>query len=92
MHSPSLSCQWSFLTENRELEGRIIARDEAGDNADEGHDERIQKLENSAQTVKNRIAHLNWEYDYEDTQAQYGGGHGEEEDGGERDMDLESDS
>ncbi|KAI4616961.1 hypothetical protein J4E83_006543 [Alternaria metachromatica] len=48
--------------------GREEARDEYGDDADEGHDDRIEKLNDTEQTVRNRIAYLKGEYTYDHEQ------------------------
>lgn len=79
-----------------EREGRERVREELGDDADEGHDERIEKLEDTELVVRNRIACCKGEYSYHDDER----GSEAERDGEERgdnedeleDMDIESDS
>jgi len=51
-----------WLTPYRECQGRIRARDEYGETGDEGHDDRIDKLYDTAQTIRNRIAQLQGQY------------------------------
>ena len=52
----------SFAT--RERYGREAEREYYGEYADEGHDNRIEKLYDEEQLLKNQIAHLDGEYDY----------------------------
>lgn len=81
-----------------EREGREQAREEHGDDADEGHDDRIEKLRDTEQTVRNRIAWCKGEYSYDDDGEQAGESEDEGDervDGGvdeEEDMDIESES
>ena len=50
---------------SRELMGRERARDEWGDDANDGHDERIEKLRGQDQLLKHDIAHAEGEYEYQ---------------------------
>lgn len=50
---------------SRELMGREEAREEWGDDADDGHDERIEKLRDQDQLLKHGIAHAEGEYEYQ---------------------------
>ena len=87
---------WHYLFFRSEREGRERAREEYGDDADEGHDDRIQKLEDTAQTVRNRIAYCKGEYSYDDDEQEDEAEQQEEEqrenDDELEDMDIESDS
>ncbi|KAK4935751.1 hypothetical protein LTR10_023251 [Elasticomyces elasticus] len=87
-----------------EIQGRETAREEQGEHADQGHDDRIQKLQDIAQTVKNQIAYCKGEYSHvgpmqggEAGQQEAGPGHaapGEAENGGIdylEDMDISDD-
>jgi len=72
-------------------EGRERAREEHGDDADEGHDGRIEKLKDMAQTTRNRIAWCKGKYAYENDSQ---GGEDEQEEGDDNgetsDMGIES--
>ncbi|KAI4906630.1 hypothetical protein J4E90_010318 [Alternaria incomplexa] len=48
--------------------GREEARDNYGDDADDGYDDRIERVEDTEQTVRNRIAYLKGEYTYDHEQ------------------------
>ena len=48
----------------RERAGREEARDDHGEDADEGHDDRIEKLKDREQLLSNKIGHLDGEYEY----------------------------
>ena len=72
-----------------EREGRERAREEEGEDADEGHDDRIEKLQDTEQTVKNRIAYCKGEYSYDDDEQ---GDEQGDNDAELEDMDIESDS
>ena len=50
---------------HREIEGRERAREEWGDEGDEGHDERIEKLRDRGQLLNHSIAHAEGKYEYE---------------------------
>jgi len=77
---------------------REEAGDEYGDDADEGHDDRIEILKNTEQTMWDRIGHLKGEYTYDDEQqseSEPEAGSGDEQKqesavGESSDMDLES--
>ena len=80
---------------------REEARDEYGDDADEGHDDRIEKhLQDTEQTVRNRIAYLKGEYTYDqeqESESEPEEGSGDEQGqeaavGESSDMELDSDS
>ncbi|TPX08566.1 uncharacterized protein E0L32_009905 [Thyridium curvatum] len=47
-----------------EREGREKARDWYRDEADEGHDERIEKVRGNEQVLTNQIAHIDPDYEY----------------------------
>ncbi|OBT63599.1 hypothetical protein VE03_07333 [Pseudogymnoascus sp. 23342-1-I1] len=47
-----------------EREGRERAREEYGADADEGHNQRIEKLKDTEQVVRNRIGYCKGEYSY----------------------------
>ena len=49
----------------REIEGRERAREEWGDDADEGHDDRIERLGSRGQLLNHAIAHSEGRYEYE---------------------------
>lgn len=49
----------------RELWGREEAREEWGDDGDEGHDERIEKLRDQGLLLSNAIAHADGDYEYQ---------------------------
>ena len=53
------------LTLFRELQGREEAREEWGDDADGGHDERIEKLRDRDQLLGHGIAHAEGDYEYQ---------------------------
>ena len=81
------------ILRHSEREGRELAREEQGDDADEGHDDRIEKLEATAQTVRNRIAYCKGEYSYDDDEQSAEAEQQEEQEDDElEDMDIESDS
>lgn len=92
-----------WLTLNREKEGRERAREERYDDyRDEGHDDRIQKLEDTAQLARNQIAYLKGEYerhtepmrnydDENDGGNEYVPEDAQEESDGEEDMDITED-
>jgi hypothetical protein len=72
-----------------ELQARLIAQKQQDSDADEGYDERIQKLEDTAQTVRNRIAWCKGEYEYDGEGGEAGVA---EEDESEEELVLESGS
>lgn len=53
------------LTLFRELQGREEAREEWGDDADDGHDQRIEKLRDRDQLLRHGIAHAEGNYKYQ---------------------------
>ena len=48
----------------RELEGRLEARDEWGDEGNNGHDQRIRDVQDQDLLLKNAIAHHEGRYEY----------------------------
>ncbi|KAI4609222.1 uncharacterized protein J4E87_011076 [Alternaria ethzedia] len=79
---------------------REEARDEYGNDADEGHDDFIEKLKDREQTVRNRIAYVKEEYTYDHEQEsksepEAGSGNEQEREPAvevSSDMELDSDS
>lgn len=49
----------------RERSGREEARDEWGEDADDGHDDRIEIARANEQIAANQVAHFNGEYEYD---------------------------
>lgn len=56
----------NILYYRSEHEGKERTREEQGEDTDEVHDDRIQKLEDTAQTTRNRIAWCNRKYNYDE--------------------------
>ena len=79
-----------------EREARERVREEYGDDADEGHDDRIEKLRDTEQTVRNRIAYCKGEYTYdheeEETDPEQDDEEQEVEESSDMDIDSGSDS
>ncbi|KAJ4339703.1 hypothetical protein N0V95_007717 [Ascochyta clinopodiicola] len=58
----------SILHWYSERKGREQARDEIIDDADEGHDDRIEKSKDTEQSVRNKFAYCKGEYAYNQEQ------------------------
>lgn len=51
--------------QSRELKGREEAREEWGDDGNDGHDRRVEEVKDQEQLLKHGIAHAEGEYDYQ---------------------------